>query len=149
VSTNPARREILINNKKMKKLIFVGIFLFANVSCNILLEKETDLSQKENKMYKMWREDKNGCLGYRNASVALYIRDSSNLIDKKEDYIVSILGKPDTVINFQNDILNTKEFMYFLDIKCENNIKINSIDYCRLYLSFRRNKLLAIDISCP
>lgn len=61
---------------------------------------------------KAWKEDKNGCLGLRNKSVDLILKNQKQFSGKTERNLMKLLGKPDKTAFYKRNIRN---FIYFTE----------------------------------
>lgn len=82
-----------------------------------------------------WRNDKFGCLGFRNYNNTKLLSDSLKLSTLNNSEVVELLGEPD----IRNKYENNETYMYYFDSICSQNKLVGSLDKCTLTISFLTN----------
>ncbi|MBP5421104.1 MAG: hypothetical protein J6Y78_01550 [Paludibacteraceae bacterium] len=130
---------------KFANILFISIILLcAFTGCNSLDDKNIDRNIKESKLLAMWRVDTFGCMKYRTADNAIYIRDSLNLTGKSTAFVIDELGVPNS--RQTNDDRET--LIYYFNTYCNDNVFIDSVDYCWLELLIESDKVKNIYTKC-
>ena len=81
---------------------------------------------------------------YRTADNAKYIRDSLNLTGKSTAFVIEELGVP----NSRQTNANRETLIYYFDTNCNDNVFIDSVDYCWLELLIKSDKVKNIYTNC-
>lgn len=134
---------------KFANNLFISIILLcALLGCNSptshMDDKNIDRNIKETEMLAAWRADTFGCLKYRTADNAKYIRDSLNLTGKSTAFVIEELGVP----NSRQTNANRETLIYYFDTNCNDNVFIDSVDYCWLELLIKSDKVKNISMKC-
>lgn len=120
------------------------LLLISIILCSCFVNSKQQIKEKKSNLLKEWRTDSLGCLQYRTKEKAFYIRDSLDLIDKTNSYIIDKLGNPNSVRKDGN----VEVIKYYFNTVCRENLFIDSLDYCWVEMLFEKNHLKNIEISC-
>ena len=105
----------------MKTYIVIIIIL---LSCSHLQKKSNNIVKYKNytninKILNEFKIDSLGCLGLRSKYKINLLIDSLNLRTKSKENIIEILGEPNQIITFKNNLLNQVEIFYIFNTYCD------------------------------